>query len=191
MKKLRKNLRKVGSACAAALALGLLPACTAAQRPVPVTPASSPAAPEGVNPFAGARFYVNPDYARMIEGAAARAPADGAPLLKKLAALPTAIWLSSIADLGGMQAQLDDALKQQTTSGQPVVPVFVVYDLPGRDCNAEASAGELPISEAGEARYQREYIDVIAAQLRAHPQDRKSTRLNSSHTEQSRMPSSA
>jgi cellulose 1,4-beta-cellobiosidase len=164
-----KNLRSIGSGCVGALALGLV-ACTAAQRPLPVTPASTPAAPEGVNPFAGARFYVNPDYARMIEGAAARAPADGAPLIKKLAALPTAIWLSSIADVNGMQAQLDDALKQQTTSGQPVVPVFVVYNLPGRDCNAEASAGELPISEAGEARYQREFIDVIAAQLAAHSQ---------------------
>jgi len=164
-----KNLGSIGSMCAAALALSLV-ACATASRPVPVSPASTPAAPEGVNPFAGARFYVNPDYAHMIEGAAARAPAEQAAQLKKVAALPTAIWLSSIADLQAMPAQLDDALKQQTAGGQPVVPVFVVYDMPGRDCNAEASAGELPISEAGEARYQREYIDVIAAQLRAHSQ---------------------
>jgi cellulose 1,4-beta-cellobiosidase len=158
---------------ASALALALtLAACTAAQRPVPVTPATTPAAPEGVNPFEGARLYVNPEYTRMIEGAAARAPAHDAPLLKKLAGMPTAIWLSAIADLQGMQGHLDEALKQQTAGGQPVVPLFVVYNLPGRDCNAEASAGELPVSEVSEARYQREYIDVIAAQLRAHPQVR-------------------
>jgi cellulose 1,4-beta-cellobiosidase len=47
--------------------------------------------------------------------------------------------------------------------------VFVVYDIPGRDCNAEASAGELKLTPEGEARYQRDYIDVIAAALAAHP----------------------
>jgi cellulose 1,4-beta-cellobiosidase len=142
--------------------------CTAAPRPVAVTPASTPAAPEGVNPFQGARLYVNPDYARTIEGLAAKAPAERAPSLRKLATLPTAIWLSSIADLSTLGPTLDDALRQQKSGSEPVMPVFVVYDLPGRDCNAEASAGELAISEVGEARYQREYIDAIAAQVRAH-----------------------
>ena len=50
-----------------------------------------------------------------------------------------------------------------------MVPVFVVYDMPGRDCAAAASAGELPPNETGEARYQKEYIDVIATALAAHP----------------------
>jgi cellulose 1,4-beta-cellobiosidase len=50
--------------------------------------------------------------------------------------------------------------------------VFVIYDLPNRDCNAESSAGELPASAEGEARYQREYIDVIAAAFAAHPDQR-------------------
>ena len=91
-----KNSGLIGCVCASALALGLV-ACATAARPVTVTPASTPAAPEGVNPFADARLYVNPDYARMIEGAAARAPAEHAPLLKKVAALPTAIcWTPSI-----------------------------------------------------------------------------------------------
>jgi cellulose 1,4-beta-cellobiosidase len=146
----------------------MLAACAAGMRPVPVTPASAPAAPEGVNPFEGARFYVNPDYTHAIEGVAAHAPADHAAGLRKLATLPTAIWLSSIADAQGLGAMLDDAQKQQAAGGPPVIPVFVIYDLPGRDCNAEASAGELTVSETGEARYQKEYIDPIAAQLRAH-----------------------
>ena len=34
---------------------------------------------------------------------------------------------------------------------------LVVYDLPGRDCNAKASNGELKVGEL--SRYKTEYID--------------------------------
>jgi len=47
--------------------------------------------------------------------------------------------------------------------------LIVVYDLPERDCSAESSAGELKADENGEARYRTEFIDPIAAQFRAHP----------------------
>ncbi len=57
-------------------------------------------------------------------------------------------------------------------AGQPVVPLFVVYDLPGRDCAAESSAGELSADAAGEAGYQHAFIDVIATAFRAHPEQR-------------------
>jgi len=40
-----------------------------------------------------------------------------------------------------------------------------VYDLPGRDCNALASNGELPATAAGLATYQTSYIDPIVAIL--------------------------
>jgi cellulose 1,4-beta-cellobiosidase len=145
--------------------------CAATMKPAPVTPATGPHAPDGVNPFEGARLYVNPDYAKTVETLAAAHPAE-APLLKKMAELPTAIWLSWIADTKDLPRYLDDAAAQQKSGGKPVVPVFVVYDMPNRDCNAEASAGELPANETGEARYQREYIDVIAAAFAAHPDQR-------------------
>jgi cellulose 1,4-beta-cellobiosidase len=148
------------------LGLGVA-ACAGAMKPVAVVPATSPHAPD-VNPFVGARMYVNPDYNATIKGVAER-HADQAPLLKKLADMPTAIWFSKIADLATLPQDLDDALAQQTAGGKPVVPVFVVYDMPGRDCAAAASAGELGSNEAGEARYQKEYIDVIAAAVAAHP----------------------
>jgi cellulose 1,4-beta-cellobiosidase len=48
-----------------------------------------------------------------------------------------------------------------------VVTVFVIYDVPGRDCAAVASGGELSLAD-GEARYRAEFIDAIAAQFRAH-----------------------
>jgi cellulose 1,4-beta-cellobiosidase len=155
-----------------AIGVGLfLGSCATTAKPAAVTPATAPPAPAGVNPFEGARLYVNPDYAKNVQALAATHPAEKG-LLEKLAALPTAIWLSWIADTKDLPRYLDDALQQQKTGGQPVVSVFVVYDLPNRDCNAEASAGELPATEAGEARYQREYIDVIAAAFRAHPNQR-------------------
>ena len=137
----------------------------------PVVPPTTPPAPDGVNPFAGARLYVNPDYVKAVQALEA-AHASEAALLKRMESLPTAIWLSWIADTKDVPRYLDDALQQQKAGGQPVVPLFVVYDLPGRDCAAESSAGELSADAAGEARYQHAFIDVIAAAFRAHPDQR-------------------
>lgn len=136
-----------------------------------IVPPTTAAAPENVNPFAGARLYRNPDYVRAVQALEAAHPAD-APLLRKMEALPTAIWLSWISDTKELPRQLADVRREEQAAGQPVVPVFVVYDLPGRDCAAAASAGELTPDAAGEARYQHEFIDPIAAAFRAHPEQR-------------------
>ena len=40
----------------------------------------------------------------------------------------------------------------------------VIYDLPDRDCAAEASAGEFSIADGGAEKYQA-YIDAIASQV--------------------------
>ncbi|HVV50959.1 MAG TPA: glycoside hydrolase family 6 protein [Polyangia bacterium] len=149
-------------------AVGLsLAGCASAPKPSPVVPATTPPAP-AKNPFEGATLYVNPDYKATVEALAAKHP-EAAGKLKKLAGFPTAIWMSKIEDLAKLPHYLDDAQAQQAAGGKPVVPVFVVYDMPGRDCAAAASAGELAANETGEARYQKEYIDVIAGALAAHP----------------------
>lgn len=44
---------------------------------------------------------------------------------------------------------------------------LVIYDLPGRDCAAKASNGELKVGEL--SRYKSEYIDPIVTILKAHP----------------------
>lgn len=138
-----------------------------AKRVEPLTSAPAPA----VNPFVGAKLYVNSDYAKKIEAIAARTPAMAEPL-KKFAALPTAVWLDTIEMANAVTRYLDDAVAQQGNGAEPVLPVFVVYDLPDRDCSAEASNGELTLKDNGEARYQQQYIDVIAAQFAAHPKQR-------------------
>lgn len=155
-----------------ALAAALIASCAhGSSTPDAVVPSAAPHAPDGQNPFTGARFYVNPDYARAVEAVAARTPAQAAGL-RKLATMPTAVWLDTIEQAKKTSYWLDDALAQEKAAGQPVVPVFVVYDLPGRDCAAEASNGELPLTPQGEARYQHDYIDTIATQLQAHPTQR-------------------
>ncbi|MDV9171456.1 glycoside hydrolase family 6 protein [Streptomyces sp. W16] len=110
------------------------------------------------NPYAGAKVYVNPEWS-----AKAAAETGGS----RVAGQPTGVWLDRIAAINGvnggmgLRAHLDAALAQKGT-GEEVVQL-VVYDLPGRDCAALASNGELGPTEIG--RYESEFIDPIAAIL--------------------------
>ncbi|MFI9168342.1 glycoside hydrolase family 6 protein [Streptomyces lincolnensis] len=123
------------------------------------------------NPFAGASFYLNPDYAEHVDTSIAQtSDATLKAKMEKVKSYPTAVWLDRIAAIHGGAANagrksladhLDLALAQKKP-GQPITATFVVYDLPGRDCAALASSGELPLTQAGLARYKSEYIDVIA-----------------------------
>jgi len=144
-------------------------ACASSSSTLP-KPVAAPTAPPppAANPFKGARFYVDPEFARMV----ARVPASGADdtaRMKKMAAFPTAVWLESLETAKLAGPTLDDALKQEAAGGGPIVPVFVIYNLPNRDCAAEGSRGELFVDKGGEALYQTQFIDVIAAAFAAHP----------------------
>jgi cellulose 1,4-beta-cellobiosidase len=108
------------------------------------------------NPYVGARQYVNPDWA-----AKANAETGGSRISNQ----PTGVWLDSInaitAPAGSgyttsLQGHLNNALSQNANLAQ-----FVIYDLPGRDCAALASNGELGPTEID--RYEHQYIDPIAA----------------------------
>ncbi|MDP9037584.1 MAG: glycoside hydrolase family 6 protein, partial [Myxococcota bacterium] len=127
--------------------------------------------PEEGNPFTGAQFYIDPAYVAKVESTIKAAPGEAA-LLKKVEAYPTAIWLDSIRMVGTVSKTLDDAAAQQKKAGKPVVTVFVIYDLPERDCAAAASNGELTKANGGEKRYEKDYIDKIAAAFHAHPSQR-------------------
>uniref|UniRef100_A0AAU3H303 Glucanase n=1 Tax=Streptomyces sp. NBC_01401 TaxID=2903854 RepID=A0AAU3H303_9ACTN len=110
------------------------------------------------NPYDGASVYVNPEWSA---NAASEAGGD------KVADEPTGVWLDRIAAIEGVDGgmglrdHLDEALTQKG-SGELVVQL-VIYDLPGRDCSALASNGELGPTEID--RYKTEYIDPIAAIL--------------------------
>ncbi|MBR8638746.1 glycoside hydrolase family 6 protein [Streptomyces tuirus] len=110
------------------------------------------------NPYEGAKVYVNPEWS-------AKAAAE--PGGSRIANQPTGVWLDRIAAINGaggkmgLRAHLDEALRQKG-SGELVVQL-VIYNLPGRDCAALASNGELKADEIG--RYKTEYIDPIKAIL--------------------------
>lgn len=57
-------------------------------------------------------------------------------------------------------------IQSQNAAGAspPIAGIFVVYDLPDRDCAALASNGEYSIADNGVANY-KTYIDSIRAQI--------------------------
>ncbi|MFG2818196.1 glycoside hydrolase family 6 protein [Kitasatospora sp. NPDC048365] len=122
------------------------------------TAQSAHAATRVDNPYVGAGVYVNPEWSSK----AAAEPGGSA-----VSNQPTAVWLDRIAAINGasgsmgLRAHLDAAVQQ--AAGKPYVFQVVIYDLPGRDCAALASNGELGPTEL--PRYKSEFIDPIAAIL--------------------------
>jgi cellulose 1,4-beta-cellobiosidase len=157
------------AACAGATKPGL--AEPPAEAPVTRSAAAiGDRAAEG-NPFAGAGFHIDPGYVVKIEATIQAVPQRAAQL-RKVEVAPTAVWLDSIAKVPAVSRTLDEAQAEEARSRTPIVTVFVVYDLPERDCSAQASAGELTVANNGENRYRTEFIDRIAAQFRAHASQR-------------------
>jgi cellulose 1,4-beta-cellobiosidase len=135
------------------------------------TTASIPVTRTGVvtgradNPYTGAGVYNNPQWR-------ANAVASGG---SAIANQPTAVWMDRISSITGngspttgsmgLVDHLDEALVQDQANGaNPFVIQIVIYNLPGRDCSALASNGELGPNDL--PRYKTEYIDVIAEILR-------------------------
>ncbi|WP_438872302.1 glycoside hydrolase family 6 protein, partial [Paractinoplanes rishiriensis] len=92
------------------------------------------------NPYAGAQGYVNPEW---------KAKAESVSGGNRVSSNPTAVWIDRIAAIEGtdnsssngsmgVRDHLDAALAQGAGYIQ-----FVIYNLPGRDCAALASNGEL------------------------------------------------
>jgi len=150
-------------------------AATATLAAIPLAAALSTGAQAATrvdNPYAGAVQYVNPTWSAAVKASAARqSDASLAAKMMTVSQQPTAVWMDRIsaitgnADGKGLKFHLDNAVAQQQAAGVPLVFNLVIYDLPGRDCYALASNGELPATDAGLARYQSEYIDPIAALL--------------------------
>ncbi|MEU6029442.1 glycoside hydrolase family 6 protein [Streptomyces tauricus] len=111
------------------------------------------------NPYAGAKVYVNPEW---------KAKATGETGGSRIANQPTGVWLDRIAAINGvnggmgLRAHLDAALAQK--GSDELVVQLVIYNLPGRDCAALASNGELGPTEID--KYKTQYIDPIAAILK-------------------------
>lgn len=138
---------------------------------IPAPEASNNASPDTTSPFYGTSFYINPEYVKEVEDAAAAAP-DLADKIKKVAAYPTATWIVMNSFVEKIPKVLKAAEKQAAGEDKPILSAFVVYNLPNRDCAAKASTGELSVDNGGAEKYKTEFIDKIAAEFAKFPKQR-------------------
>jgi cellulose 1,4-beta-cellobiosidase len=122
-----------------------------------VSPTGTPG-PRADNPYVGGRGYVNPEWKAKVEGVSGGS---------RISSNPTAVWLDRIAAIEGTEGSqsngpfgVEDHLLEAVEQGASYIQ-FVIYNLPGRDCSALASNGELGPTEID--RYKTAYIDPIAA----------------------------
>jgi len=138
---------------------------------IPAPEASNNPSPDTTSPFYGASFYINPEYVKEVEDAAAAAP-ELADKIKKVAAYPTATWIVMNSFVEKIPKVLAAAEKQAAAGDKPILSAFVVYNLPNRDCAAKASTGELSVENGGAEKYKTEFIDKIAAEFAKYPKQR-------------------
>lgn len=136
-----------------------------------VEPASTPPAPVGINPFLEAELYVDPEYRVGVAWSMTSHPEDAA-LLQRVKGMSTAYWINSVEQLSSVDALLGAVEKQARELSKPVLPVFVVYNLPQRDCYGSYASAELVGTTSDEQRYRTQFIDPIASIFAAHPTQR-------------------
>jgi len=131
---------------------------------VPATAGTAHAArPAAGNPepgFApGTRFYLPPPSdgaAQQVKQLLAAGDRKDASLITAMESVPRAVWVD-----GGTPAQARAQVEQTLgrAAGQHAVPVFVLYNIPGRDCAQYSAGGAL-----NQAAYQA-WIDGVASGL--------------------------
>ena len=131
-------------------------------------------APLDPNPFRGVDFLRAAKYTEGVQRSVEQAGGLGdelGQLAARAARIPTAIWLDKISELPRAQEALELATEQQLRTGTPVLVAFVVYNMPGRDCGARASNGEISAS-AGLPAYEKLYLQPLLAIVRQYPNPR-------------------
>lgn len=92
----------------------------------------------GANPFAGKRLYVDPNSnaKRQAETWRRSRPVDAA-LMARIADQPVARWFGGWV----VNVQREVASVVKTIVGSGALPVFVAYNIPGRDCGQYSAGG--------------------------------------------------
>ncbi|KAK3328683.1 1, 4-beta cellobiohydrolase [Cercophora scortea] len=122
------------------------------------------------NPFLGVQQWANSFYASEVANLAV--PSLSASLKTKAAAVakvPSFQWLDKFATIDTLMENTLAEIRAANKAGAnpPNAGLFVVYDLPDRDCAAAASNGEYSIANDGIANYKK-YIDAIRAKIIAY-----------------------
>ncbi|KAI5865268.1 carbohydrate-binding module family 1 [Durotheca rogersii] len=117
------------------------------------------------NPFSGVKMWANSYYASEVSAYAVPTLGPGAAAV---AEVPSFQWLDTRAKVPLIAETLADIRKaNQAGANPPYAGIFVVYDLPDRDCAAAASNGEYAIIDGGVQKY-KEYIDAIVELFKAY-----------------------
>ncbi|EMD92578.1 glycoside hydrolase family 6 protein [Bipolaris maydis ATCC 48331] len=120
---------------------------------------SSPVTLSG-NPFANRTLAVNSFYASEVKAAVTKITDSSlAAKAAKVADIGSFFWI----DTRDKIKMLDDIIKD-TPCNQ--IRGLIIYDLPGRDCAAKASNGELAVGEID--IYKSQYIDPIVAIIKKY-----------------------
>ncbi|KAK7707116.1 1,4-beta-D-glucan cellobiohydrolase cel6c [Diaporthe eres] len=113
------------------------------------------------NVFAKYKLHPNKFYRDEVNNAtAAISDASLKASAAKVADVGSFLWIDSIANIAKVEPAISDVPCSNILG-------LVIYDLPGRDCAAKASNGELAVGQL--SRYKSEYIDPIVKILKAHP----------------------
>nr|ATQ35966.1 cellobiohydrolase [Talaromyces piceae] len=146
-------------------AAAIHPAPTKVNAAAPQPAATTAAA--GSNPFSGYQQYPNPFYSSEVISLAipSLSASSLAAAASKVAEVPSFFWIDTADKVPVVGEHLADIQsKNEAGASPPYAGLFVVYDLPDRDCAALASNGEYSIADGGVEKY-KTYIDNIAAQI--------------------------
>ncbi|KAJ4417144.1 1,4-beta-D-glucan cellobiohydrolase cel6c [Gnomoniopsis sp. IMI 355080] len=112
------------------------------------------------NVFANYTLHANNFYRKEVEAAVANLSDQSlAAAAAKVADVGTFLWIDSIDNIAKIEPAVADV---------PCTDILglVIYDLPGRDCAAKASNGELAAGDT--TSYETKYIDPIVALIKKH-----------------------
>lgn len=76
-------------------------------------------------------------------------------------------WITLIKDLKLLGSIIRDAQRLQTSTGKQQMVGLVLYNLPGKDCSAGESAGELEANDQSLESYMHDFVEPFARELAA------------------------
>ncbi|KAL1499782.1 hypothetical protein AB1Y20_012468 [Prymnesium parvum] len=162
-----------------------LPHTTPSATSSPSRPSLTPLAVSSANLFATHPLYINPANVQELQRSIQTASGEARAALLRAASLPSAYWIDRKAKLHGNGTDsLEGILADAAAKPAPPLVVFILYNLPNRDCNAKASNGEICCYRdaasgrcdytrqgdcaEGLAEYKQQYVQPFAALLRAY-----------------------
>lgn len=96
------------------------------------------------NPFANQRFYINPSYERELDTSIATATGQVKINLQTMRNISSAYWIDVMRKISGTSTDTVEGILMDAAIQTPIpLVVFIIYDLPNRDCHARASNGEI------------------------------------------------